>query len=128
MFKHFFNSPRPSLSELGRLYREYVTLFAHVDRAAPARIHRVTYEKLIADPETEIRTLLNYLDLPFEEGCLRFYESRRTVLTPSAEQVRRPISAEAVDRWRYYEKWLSPLIESLGNVLTCYPEVPQELA
>jgi hypothetical protein len=127
MFKHYFSTARPNLTELGRFYRDYVELMAHFDRVLPGRIHRVIYEQLVADPETEIRRLLDYLGLPLEEGCLRFHETKRTVFTPSAEQVRRPISGEAVDYWRNFEPWLGPLIESLGSVLTAYPSVPEEL-
>ena len=127
MFKHYFSTGRPNLTELGRFYRDYVELMAHFDRVLPGRIHRVIYEQLVADPETEIRRLLDYLELPFEEGCLRFHETKRTVFTPSAEQVRRPISGAAVDYWRNFEPWLGPLIKSLGSVLTDYPSVPEEL-
>ena len=65
--------------------------------------------------------------LPFDERCLRFYETDRTLLTPSSEQVRRPIGTEAVDHWRHFEPWLAPLADSLGAVLSCYPEVPPDL-
>jgi hypothetical protein len=82
---------------------------------------------MVADSETEIRKLLDYLGLPFEESCLRFYETKRTVLTPSSEQVRRPIFGEAVDYWRNFEPWLGPLIRTLGSVLSDYPSVPEEL-
>jgi hypothetical protein len=99
---------------------------AHFDRVLPGRIHRVIYENMVADPEAEVRKLLDYLELPFEESCLRFYETKRTVLTPSSEQVRRPITADAVDYWRHFEPWLGPLIQSLGPVLTAYPSVPEE--
>jgi hypothetical protein len=98
---------------------------AHFDRVMPGKIHRVIYEHLVSDPEAEVRRLLNYLELPFEESCLRFYETDRSALTPSSEQVRRPISGEAIDHWRNYEPWLGPLIKSLGPVLADYPLVPE---
>lgn len=117
---------RLRITELGLNYRNYVELIAHFDRVLPGKIHRVIYENMVADPETEVRKLLDYLGLPFEEGCLRFYETKRTVLTPSSEQVRRPITSDAVDYWRNFEPWLGPLIQSLGSVLTAYPSVPEE--
>jgi tetratricopeptide (TPR) repeat protein len=126
-FKNHFTTARPNLAEFGRFYREYVELLAHFDAVLPGRVHRVIYENLVADPEAEVRKLLDYLGLPFDEACLRFYENRRSVLTPSSEQVRRPITADAVDHWRNYEPWLGPLIKSLGSALTCYPDVPAEL-
>jgi len=127
MFKHNYHDTNLRLAELGRVYRNYVELMSHFDRVAPGRIHRVIYEDMVAGPETEIRRLLDYLELPFEEGCLRFHETSRTVRTPSSEQVRRPISGEAVAHWRHFEPWLGPLLDSLGNVLTDYPRVPREL-
>jgi tetratricopeptide (TPR) repeat protein len=127
MFKHNYDDTNLRLRELGHVYRDYVQLMAYFDRVLPGRIHRVIYEDMVADPETEIRRLLDYLGLPFEESCLRFYESKRAVRTPSSEQVRRPISGEAVDHWRHFEPWLAPLFESLGSVLVDYPRVPEEL-
>ena len=127
VFKQYFSKVHPRLSELGRGYRDYVALMALFDRVLPGRIHRVIYEEMVANPEAEVRRLLNYLGLPFEESCLRFYETKRTVLTPSSEQVRKPISGEAVDHWRNYEPWLGSLIKSLGSAMTSYPSVPEEL-
>jgi hypothetical protein len=88
-------------------------------------VHRVIYENLVADPEREVRKLLDYCGLPFEESCLKFYESKRAVLTPSAEQVRQPIYSDATELWRRYERWLGPLKTALGDVLERYPEVPE---
>ncbi len=127
MFKHYSSKGRLRLSELGLFYRDYVALMAHFDAVLPGRVHRVIYEEMVADPEREVRRLLGYLGLPFEESCLRFYETERTVLTPSSEQVRRPISGEAVDYWKNYEPHLQPLIRSLGSVFDEYPRVPAEL-
>jgi tetratricopeptide (TPR) repeat protein len=127
MFKTYSSKGRLRLAELGLFYRDYVELMAHFDRVAPGRIHRVIYENVVADAEGETRRLLDYLGLPFEESCLRFYETERTVLTPSSEQVRKPISGEAVDHWRHFEPWLAPLIRSLGSVYEQYPNVPEEL-
>ena len=115
------------LTELGRSWREYAQLMAHFDRVLPGKVHRVIYEEMVENPERETRRLFDYLELPFEESALRFYETKRTVLTPSSEQVRRPITKDAVDYWRRYEPWLGPLMKSLGPALTDYPAVPDEL-
>jgi hypothetical protein len=112
------------LSDLGALYRDYVALMAHFDCVLPGRVHRLFYEQLVADPETEIRRLLEYLELPFEEECLAFYNNRRAVSTVSSEQVRSPIYTEALEHWRHYEPWLGPLKTALGPVLDAYPAVP----
>jgi len=126
-FKLYSAAGRLRMTELGRSWREYAELMAHFDRVLPGKVHRVIYENMVADSETEIRRLFDYLELPFEEGALRFYETKRTILTPSSEQVRRPITKEAVDYWRRFEPWLGPLMKSLGSVLTEYPNVPAEL-
>lgn len=110
------------LSELGHYYADYVDLMSHFDAVLPHRIHRVFYERMVEDPEREIRALLVYCGLPFEEACLRFYETERAIRTPSSEQVRLPIFAEGVDQWRNYETWLEPLKQALGAVLESYPE------
>ncbi|WP_293482797.1 tetratricopeptide repeat-containing sulfotransferase family protein [Phenylobacterium sp.] len=112
------------LTDIGRYYADYVDLMAHVDRVLPGRVHRVIYERMVADPESETRALLAHCGLPFEEACLRFYENDRAVRTASSEQVRRPIFTDAADHWRNYEPWLGPLKAALGDVLTAYPEAP----
>jgi hypothetical protein len=113
-----------SLEDVGQFYRDYVELMAHFDQILPGRVHRVHYESLVENPEHEVRRLLDYCRLPFDEACLRFYENRRAVRTPSSEQVRRPIFREGLEQWRHYEPWLEPLKTSLGAVLQMYPEVP----
>jgi len=113
-----------SLADLGRYYRDYVRLMAHFDAVLPGRVHRVFYESMVDDTEAEVRRLLDYCGLPFEEGCLRFFENKRPVRTASSEQVRRPIYREGVDHWRHYEPWLDPLKQALGPVLAAYPAVP----
>jgi hypothetical protein len=97
------------LTEMGRFYVDYVKTMAHFDEVLPGRVHRVNYEAMVTDTEAEIRRLLDYCQLPFEPSCLRFWETDRAVATPSAEQVRRPISRDAMDHWRNYEPWLGPL-------------------
>ncbi len=79
---------------------------------------------MVEDTEGEIKALLAYLGLPFEEACLRFYENDRAVRTASSEQVRRPIFREGMDQWKHYEPWLKPLEQALGPVLSAYPAVP----
>jgi tetratricopeptide (TPR) repeat protein len=113
-----------SLDDIGRYYADYVTLMAHFDAVLPGRIHRVIYERMVDDTETEVRRLLEYCGLPFEDACLRFYENERAVRTASSEQVRKPIFRDAVDQWRHYEPWLDPLKSALGPVLDAYPAAP----
>jgi tetratricopeptide (TPR) repeat protein len=113
-----------SLADIGRYYADYVTLMAHYDAVLPGRVHRVVYERMVDDTENEVRRLLEYCGLPFEDACLRFYENDRAVRTASSEQVRQPIFRDAVDHWRHYEPWLGPLKSALGPVLEAYPAAP----
>jgi hypothetical protein len=114
-----------SLEHIARYYRDYVELMAHFDRVIPGALHRVIYERMVEDTEREVRRLLQYCGLPFEESCLRFHENSRAVRTASAQQVRRPIFREGIDQWRHFEPWLDPLKESLGDVLDRYPDTPE---
>ena len=108
------------LADIGRYYHDYLVLMRHFDRVLPQRVHRVIHERLIDNPEAEIRRLLHYLGVPFEAQCLRFHENTRAVRTASAEQVRRPISREGLDAWKPFEPWLGPLKAALGPVLDNY--------
>ena len=114
------------LADMGSYYRDYVELMAHFDTALPGRVHRVIYEHLVEDTEREVRRLLEFCGLPFEPGCLRFFENDRPVRTASSEQVRRPIYRDGVDQWRHFEPWLDPLKDALGPVLTAYPAAPPD--
>lgn len=111
-----------NLTDLGRYYRDYAALLDHFDTVLPGRVHRVHYEHVVADPEGELRKLLDYCGLPFEEQCLQFHQNRRVVQTISSEQVRRPIYAESVDQWRHYETWLQPM--QVMDIAARYP-IPQ---
>ena len=114
-----------SLDEIGRYYADYVELMAHFDAVLPGRVCRVFYEEMVAEPETQIRRLLDHCGLEFEPQCLAFHETERAVRTASSEQVRRPIFTDAVDHWRSFEPWLGPLKAALGPVLGSYPAAPR---
>jgi tetratricopeptide (TPR) repeat protein len=105
------------LVDLGRYYRDYVQLMAHYDAVLPGRIHRVIYEDLVEDTEAQVRRLLDYCGLPFEDACLKFYENDRAVRTVSSEQVRKPIFRDGLDQWTRFEPWLEPLKLALGPAL-----------
>jgi hypothetical protein len=83
-------------------------------------VHRVIYENLVDNTEHEVRRLLDYCKLPFEDACLRFFENDRPVRTASSEQVRQPIYTSGIDHWQNYEPWLDPLKTALGPALTSY--------
>jgi tetratricopeptide (TPR) repeat protein len=102
------------LAALGRQYVRYRGMMAHWDAVLPGKVLHVEHERLLAEPEAQVRALLKACDLPWDDRCLRFYENERTVRTASINQVRRPLSDKAVERWRKYEKHLGPLFDSLG--------------
>ena len=94
----------------------------HRDRVLPAKILRVQYEDVVGDTETQVRRILDYLGLPFEEGCLEFHKTKRSVRTASSEQVRQPIFKSGLEQWRNFEPWLDPLKTALGpEILKRYP-------
>lgn len=112
------------LADLGRYYSDYVAMMAVIDNALPGRVHRAFYEDMIESTETEVRRLLDYVGVPFDAACLRFFENDRAVRTASSEQVRRPINREGMEQWQAFEPWLGPLKDGLGPVLAVYPDVP----
>jgi tetratricopeptide (TPR) repeat protein len=129
-FSQYYSSGQPftySLTDLGIYYRDYVRLMAHYDEVLPGKIHRIYYEDVVGTFEKEVRRLLDYLELPFEEQCLRFHDSARYVRTASSDQVRMPIYKNAVEHWRNFEPWLDPLKAELGSALAAYPDVPIDL-
>ena len=113
------------LEQVGKYYRDYVTLMDHWDVVLPDTVLRVQYEDVVADTETQVRRILDYLELPFEQACLDFHKTKRSVRTPSSEQVRQPIFKSGLEQWRNFEPWLDPLKEALGeNILKRYPIKP----
>ncbi|MEO7026249.1 MAG: sulfotransferase, partial [Caulobacteraceae bacterium] len=118
MFKQMLPNDAAFSNDLGDLaayYNNYVSMMDHWRAVLPGWVHFVRYEHLVENTESEIRRLLDFCDLPFEEGCLRFWETDRVVSTPSAEQVRRPIFRDAVQQWRNFEPWLGPLKAALDR-------------
>ncbi len=110
------------LVELGEYYLEYQRLMDHWHALLPGRILDVHYENMVADQENETRRLIEYCDLPWQERCLRFYETDRAVNTASSEQVRQPIYSKSINSWRRFETELAPLIEVLEPLLLKLPD------
>ncbi len=106
-----------SLESIGRYYREYLRMMRHYDRVLPGQVHRVIHEELVDKFEPEVQRLLEHVGVPFEPACLEFHQTTGPVRSASAEQVRRPVSREGVDRWRAFEPWLGPLKDALGDAL-----------
>ena len=106
------------LEEIGHYYSDYVRLMEHWDTVLPGKVLRVRYEEVVADLETQVRRILDYCELPFEDACLNFHQTERAVRTASSEQVRQPIYQSGVDQWANYSPWLDPLREVLGPELS----------
>ena len=111
--------------ELGMYYEEYDAMIKHWHKVLPGRILDVHYEETVTDLETQVRRILDHCGLPFEEQCLRFYETDRAVKTASSEQVRQPIYKGALGKWRKYEAHLDEWKEQLAPILEELPEVVQ---
>ena len=117
-FKQLFGEGQDfsySLEAIGRYYSDYVRLMDHWDRVLPGYVLRVMHEDVVDDLEIQVRRLLDFCGLPFEQACLEFHKTARTVKTPSSEQVRQPIYRSGLDYWRNYEPWLDPLKKALDS-------------
>ena len=102
------------LDEIGRYYKGYVALMAHWNSVLPGQILSVRHEDVVEDLETQVRRILDYCGLPFEQACIDFHKTKRAVRTASSEQVRQPIYQTGVEHWRHFEPWLDPLKQALG--------------
>lgn len=105
------------LVELGRYYNTYASIMRHWKEVMPDAFMEINYEDLIRDFEASARRLVKYCGLPWDEACMKFYETKRAVKTASLAQVRKPIYATSMDKWRRYEKFLTPLLETLDPEL-----------
>jgi len=124
-YKQLFASGQPftyDLVELGEYYVQYQRIMDHWHTVLPGKILDVHYEEVVADLEGQVRRILDYCELDWEESCARFYETDRSVKSASSEQVRKPIYKTSVNTWRHYESHLEDLIETLEPVLKKLPK------
>lgn len=103
------------LEELGTYYRQYQRLMSHWEMLLGSRIFTIQYEDLVADLEGKSRELINHIGLDWDDHCLHFHETSRSVQTASHMQVRQNIYTSSLGRWRNYERWLGPLRSVLGQ-------------
>jgi hypothetical protein len=101
------------LRDIGRYYGQFERLIAHWQATLPGRVHEVWYEALVAEQRAETGRLLAHCRLPWEEACFHFERNASAVATASAVQVRQPLYASSVGRWRRYQRHLQPLIDEL---------------
>lgn len=124
-YKQLFAQGQPfcyDLVEVGEYYLQYQRLMDHWHEVLPGKVLDVQYEEVVRDLEGQVRRILEYCELEWEESCLRFHETSRSVKTASSEQVRRPIYSSAVNTWRHYEHHLDALIEVLEPLLENLPD------
>jgi tetratricopeptide (TPR) repeat protein len=110
------------LTDIGEYFLQYERMMDHWHDVLPGRVLTVQYEDIVTDSENQIRRLLEYCELPWEDACINFYETERPVRTASSEQVRQPIYSKSINRWRKYEQHLSELIEVLEPSLPRYSQ------
>lgn len=124
-FKQLFARGQPftyEQLELAEFYLDYQRLMDHWHEVLPGKVLDVQYEDVVDDLEGQVRRLLDYCELPWNDNCLRFYDNDRAVKTASSEQVRQPIYATSKHRWRNYEAHLAPMIEVLEPLLRDLPD------
>jgi len=109
------------LTEIGEFFLQYQRLMDHWHEVLPGRVLTVQYEEVVGDFENQVRRIIDYCGLPWEDTCLRFFETERPVRTASSEQVRQPIYSDSIHYWKRYEDKLGELIEVLQPVLPRYP-------
>jgi tetratricopeptide (TPR) repeat protein len=108
------------LEDIARYYRSYLDLMRHWDEVLPGRVLRVQYEDVVEDLEGSVARILDHCGLPYEEACIEYHKTERSIRTPSSEQVRQPIFRDGLDQWRNFEPWLEPLKRALGDALLRY--------
>lgn len=119
-FKQLFGDGQDftyGLESIGRYYCSYVELMDHWDRVLPGFVLRVQHEDVIDDLEGQVRRILDFCELPFEQACVDFHKTQRTIKTPSSEQVRQPIYRSGLEQWKNFEDHLSPLTHTLNSKL-----------
>ncbi|MBA6323208.1 sulfotransferase [Colwellia sp. MB02u-18] len=102
------------LEDMGRYYQAYLKLMAHWDDVLPGYVLKVNHEDVVDDLETQVRRMLDFCGLEFEQSCVDFHKTQRNIKTPSSEQVRQPIYKSATEQWRHFEPYLTPLKKVLN--------------
>ncbi|TWX67035.1 tetratricopeptide repeat protein [Colwellia sp. C1TZA3] len=103
-----------NLEDIGRYYQAYLKLMAHWDDVLPGYVLKVNHEDVVDDLTTQVRRMLDFCGLEFEQSCVDFHKTKRNIKTPSSEQVRQPIYKSATEQWRHFEAYLTPLKKVLN--------------
>lgn len=99
-------------------YLSYLRAVEHIQSVLGIEMLDVQYEQTTAEPEPSIRRMLDHVGLPFDEACMSFHKSKKSVHTASVAQIRQPLYKTSANRWKNYEKHIGPLIEKLGHLVT----------
>jgi len=122
-YRQLFGMGQPftyDLTDIGEYFLQYQRMMDHWHEVLPQRVLTVQYEDVVTDFEYQVRRILEYCELPWEDACLRYHETDRPVRTASSEQVRQPVYSKSVNFWRNYEEHLGELIEVLTPILDRY--------
>jgi tetratricopeptide (TPR) repeat protein len=114
LFNSDYHQYAYDLTEIGHSYRNYQKLMEHWRTQFSEPIFEVDYSLLVSNQEQESRKIIDYLKLDWDDKCLEFYKTERTVSTASSWQVRQPVYNSSLERWKHYENYLDPLKEILG--------------
>lgn len=109
--------------DLAHYYRQYDTMMKFWHETLPGKILDVHYEETVTNLEEQVHRILEHCDLPYDENCLRFYETDRAINTASSEQVRQPIYTSALGKWRKYEQHLNLWIDQFSDIIDELPDV-----
>lgn len=130
IFTHFFsktgNGYAYDLSDLADYYKLYTGLMDFWHSTFPGKIYDLRYEALTENQVEETRLLLSHVGLPWEDGCLAFHKTRRTVKTASSAQVRQKIYQGSSNRWRRFEPFLTPMIAALNDTQRSRPPLSRD--
>ncbi|MBI33072.1 MAG: sulfotransferase [Gammaproteobacteria bacterium] len=109
--------------DLAHYYQQYDSMIKHWHKVLPGKILDVHYEETVEDLDSQVRRILDFCRLPFEQSCIDFHQTDRAVKTASSEQVRQPIYKGALGTWRHYEEFLGLWKEQLGEIIDELPNV-----
>ena len=109
--------------DLAHYYQQYDSMIKHWHKVLPGKILDVHYEETVNDLESQVRGILDFCGLPFEESCVNFHQTDRAVKTASSEQVRQPIYKGALGTWRRYEEFIGLWQEQLDDIIQELPNV-----
>lgn len=119
LFKRYFyigHDYSYSIPNIITFMKGYSQVMQHWERLFPNKIYHSQYESLVKNSTTQIESILSYCDLDKQKECLTFYKQRKVVLTPSVDQVNKPINSSSINSWQRYEEQMSPFKGELMKI------------